>query len=237
MVALTLGSPVANAQPLEGAAGLAPAGLGSRASARREPAQPTASRSAAAQPAAAQPAAARRPALEDARLGGDEDDDEAPFHLGLDVAWARTRLHFVTGQDVVGRCIEEPCSLPSLDLRTLRASASIGWRGMALEASLLSAISSDVDHMVWSLGVRFDTSYDALLSFAFRLAYVGRMGEVEGRGGRAGLALQLRPFRAFVLYGEASLDITGVPETFSALGAVFSYSSMLSLGARFVFSG
>ena len=61
-------------------------------------------------------------------------------------------------------------------------------------------------------------------------------GAYAGEGGRGGLGLLVRPFDLVAVYGEASLDVTTVPDSLNDLGTAFSYSYFLGGGLRAYFS-
>lgn len=156
-------------------------------------------------------------------------DEPSRFHIGLDVAWRREQVRFLSAATFVG-C--DDCAPPPMSGDGLRGSASIGFAGIALEGSLAMPYRGDAP-TTWTLGARLDTGYASPVSVAFRLAYLRRWGELSGIGGRLGLALQVRVVRAIVGYAEAGLDVVTAPPDSQA---VLSYAAYYAAGLRFVFA-
>lgn len=161
--------------------------------------------------------------------------EDSAWHADLDVSYMRATQHFVsTGSFVPGVC--DSCTPPTLRSRLLRGSVALGLAGLNVEASVARPVEGGDGGFTYTLGVRLDTSYRAHVSLAIRGAYLRRFGQLPGRGGRFGAALQIRIVEALVLYGEGGVDVTSVPQSMSDLGAIVSYSTYMDFGLRFGFA-
>lgn len=177
-------------------------------------------------------------ALALALVGRARADDAPPMiHIDLDFAVFQTEVDFVDSSDVLAECLPPiPCGVDGFTTTTARASGSIGLGSLNLEGSLSVPLDlPGVELVTWSAGLRIDSSQDGWLSLQLRLAYVGRLGDVEGQGARAGLGLIVRPAWWISLYAEASAEATSVPTTFNDMGALFSYATHLGGGLRLSF--
>lgn len=159
------------------------------------------------------------------------------IHVDLDFAIADSGVKFVGPETVVPALCEglSRCDNYDFDATMLRGTLGVGLTGLTLEGSIDYPISgSDLSnrYLVWSVGVRIDTSDDSWLSLHFRFHYVNRWGELTGSGGRAGIGLVLRPFKWVGAYAEASADVTSVPTEMNDAGTLFSYSTFLGGGIR-----
>lgn len=159
-------------------------------------------------------------------------DEEKPerFHLGVDLSWHSADVRFVTPAAIALDC---GCGMQAFRSQLVRGTVSIGWAGLALEASFARSPGAPIDFHSWTAGVRLDTSYAAPFSLAFRFAYLRRVGGLEGEGGRASVALQVRIVREFVLYAEGGGELVDVPEDSDTL---LSYSFFYGGGVRVVFA-
>jgi len=168
-----------------------------------------------------------------ARAQGDR--GPSPWHVDLEAAYAATEVGFVSQSDVLPTCPSPPCDARDFTLRTIRGTAGIGHAGLTLEASLAVPADGSPRYVAWSAGARADTAWDALLSMFFRVAYVRRWGELESEGARAGLGLSIGPLQMVALFGEASVEVTGVPDPLRASRTLFSWSTHLGGGVRLSF--
>lgn len=159
-------------------------------------------------------------------------DEEKParFHLGVDLSLHRADVRFVTPAEIALGC---GCGVQAFRSQLVRGTVSIGWAGLALEASFARSPGAPLDFHSWTAGVRLDTSYAAPFSLAFRLAYLRRVGDLVGEGGRASVALQVRIVREFVLYVEGGGEVVDVP---SDANTLLSYSFFYGGGVRVVFA-
>ena len=109
---------------------------------------------------------------------------------------------------------------------------------MTLEGSILVMLDqSRFGFIPWSIGLRIDSSFSAPIALEVRLAYVDRWGDVPGSGARAGIGIQLRPFRWLAAYADALVDVTSVPQEMLDRGTLISYATLLEAGARISFFG
>ncbi len=153
------------------------------------------------------------------------------LHIGLDAQWSRQQIRFISPGDFVD--CEGCAGLQDVQADMLRGTLSFGLGGIALEGSIAQTYQGPHRLGTWSAGVRLDTSYDAVVSAAFRFHYLRRWGDLEGNGGRAAFLLQVRPIRAIVLYAEVGADVTNVPGFTETL---LSYTITYAGGLRFVFA-
>ena len=168
------------------------------------------------------------PALADDDALGE--DKPARFHLGVDVSWQRAQVRFITPADIAFDC---GCGVQAFRSDVVRGTVSIGWAGLALEASFARSPNAPIDFHSWTAGVRLDTSYDAPFSLALRFAYLRRVGDLLGTGGRASVLLQVRVVRQFVLYAEGGGELVDVPADSDTL---LSYAFFYGGGVRMVFA-
>ena len=161
--------------------------------------------------------------------------EDSPWHAALDVAYVRSSLHFRSIAPVLPDCTED-CQPKALRSRQLRGTFAFGLAGLSVEASLARPVSGDAGDFDYSLGVHLDTSFRAHVSLGIRGAYLRRFGRAPGRGGRLAASLQIRLVQAFVLYGEAGLDVTSVSQNMSDNGVVLAYGTQLALGLRVSFA-
>lgn len=168
--------------------------------------------------------------LETSDLEAEEVETEpSAYHLGVDLSWQSLRIRYLTPIAIAAP--DCACAMEDVPSNLLRASLSIGWSGISLEASIARAIATDEPFYVWTAGLRLDTAYRGALSLGIRMSYVKRTGSVTGTGGRFGGALQIRIVRQFVLYAEAGVDVLDVPQNDAA---VFSYAPFYGAGIRAV---
>lgn len=159
--------------------------------------------------------------------------EPSPWHLDVDLAYGRTRVGFVGMQNVTG-CPDGGCGPAGYDVDTARLSAALGHAGFNLEGSLTAPLAGpSPGYAALSAGLRIDTGWDAVLSLTLRMAYVRRLGDAPGEGGRGGIGINLRPVVGVVLHGGISADVTGVPATMNR--TFFSWSTFVGGGLRLSF--
>lgn len=158
------------------------------------------------------------------------------FHVDLDVATGVRSTKFVRASDIVPElCLStEPCGPNDFSTEILRATVGLGLGSFAAEAFIEQPIG-DIPDGEWSygFGARLDVSPSAMVSFQVRGAYLRQAGTYSGEGGRGSFGVLVRPLALVGFYGEASLDVTTVPEHMNEFGTMFSYSYFLGGGARF----
>jgi hypothetical protein len=198
------------------------------------------------------PASAQEPAAIRAVVGSDldedasdltaptsEEPDEGPktFHLDADASLGLVSVRFVSPADVIPALCptDEPCDALDFDSMVLRGFVGIGLGGFTLEAGLELPLDSDKSFYAWTAGVRVDTSTESWVSIQVRIAYVSREGDLSGMGARGSAGLVVRPFSWGQIYGEASADVTSVPQSMNEAGTLFSYSYFFGGGLRFSF--
>ncbi len=172
-----------------------------------------------------------------AALAEEGEEAQRDFYLDLDVSMLQLDLGFLQTNDFVSTCAPgASCGFQGLTDLAVRGGAAVGVGGTALEATMTTLVGDGSPPLaVFSGGVRFDTSREAVVSVQIRLAYVYRWGLAEGMGGRAGLGLVIHPVWWLAGYAEASAEITTVPTEMNALGALFSYTTYLGGGLRLSF--
>jgi hypothetical protein len=167
----------------------------------------------------------------------EEEDGPKTFHADVDVGYGVSTVRFVSPADVVPALCptDEACDALDFDAHLLRGLLSIGLGGFSIEGGLELPIAGNTDFHAWTIGVRVDTATDAWVSIQVRIAYLRREGPLEGMGARGSAGLVVRPFEWGMLYGEASADVTSVPQAMAEAGTLFAYSYYFGGGLRFSF--
>lgn len=162
------------------------------------------------------------------------DDEPSPWHLALDAGYGRARVGYLGLANVAPA--DAPIEQPPQDanLETLRLSAALGLAGLALEGSATISLGQQA-YVAWAAGVRLETSWQAALSVAFRIAFVERTGTAPGRGGRIGIGLSLRPVLPVALYADAFAEATTPPAALRDAGTWLAYALVWTGGVRFAF--
>ena len=200
-----------------------------------------------------------RPARADAPQR-DEDDESSPWHVDVDVGYGRSKVRFVVPASFAGACepVTTPpevppealpapptgCTLPETTVDLLRGTLGVGHGGFTFEGSVQldrRALAGESGgpigpYLAWSAGVRLETSWTGLFALSFRFAYVRRETRgLEGDGGRASIGTLIRLTPWLVVYGEAAIDLTGVPGWMEDGGVLLAYTTWFGGGLRFEF--
>lgn len=170
------------------------------------------------------------------RAAAEPREEPSPWHLALDATVGRTRTGFVGLATLVpdspGVDVAPPPRHQERDV--VRLLAALGLAELALEVGATLSLGQR-PYVAWSAGVRIETSWRAPLAVAFRFAFVERAGDAPGRGGRAGIALAIRPFLPVSLYAEATADVTNAPAQLRDEGTLVAYALSATGGIRLSF--
>ncbi|MEM7448568.1 MAG: hypothetical protein AAF355_10030 [Myxococcota bacterium] len=162
-------------------------------------------------------------------------DDGIPINLSLELAYDRVIVDFVSTSDVSPVCSDgssDGCTVNGFSTSMIRGVGGIGYGLFSLEASIAYAPRSSLDFGQTTLGLRIETSSDALVSLYIRGAYLKRFGVLTGSGGSLGVGLQLRPIEELTFFAHARVDAATVPGSIQDQGALFSYATSFGCGMR-----
>jgi hypothetical protein len=163
-------------------------------------------------------------------------DEPVDVHLAIAAGWTQLRVVTVTTADFVPLCPSgTSCDVAPSSTQAMFGEISLGYRRTSVEGTVTHAPGLGVPLLVFHGGLRIDTSARGVFGLFFRMGYVRRWGVFEGRGGRLGAGLVVRPVEDFEIFADAAVDVTSVSESMNVFGALFSYSVRYGAGLRLVF--